>query len=212
MVTDTKTLTPAEKARRALAEAEEQARLAEWRRYRRLEERHRKRRFKIADLKHGQVTTYRRYGCRCVECTRANTDYMREYNRRRREANPKVVQTQGKGVPGRVVKEHHHGTDTGYVYGCRCDRCREAHRLSKPKSNINHGTQWAYEHYKCRCRKCVKAIRIVWRENKRRRGSHQEPQREHGTRYMYDRKGCRCTKCKTFMRAYWREMKNNHGT
>lgn len=64
---------------------------------------------------HGHPNTYKR-GCRCNACRKANTDYQRTANARRR-ANPALADTAG------------HGRASTYInYGCRCALCREANR------------------------------------------------------------------------------------
>lgn len=172
----TNTLTPAQQARNLLAHAEEEARLRDWAEYRELEYRHRLARFGIPDTRkweHGTVYSYSRK-CRCAECKRAWADYMYERNKKIREANPKPPRIP-KGRPGRTVKDHMHGTLTGYSYGCRCDKCKSAHAEARPKSNTKHGTERAYTKKKCRCRKCVKAQRIRekerWQRTKARRAN-----------------------------------------
>jgi hypothetical protein len=58
-----------------------------------------------------------------------------------------------------------HGTVTGYSYGCRCDKCREAERNRKKQigkklkadtTDPRHGTSTGYM-YGCRCLKCTTA-------------------------------------------------------
>lgn len=61
---------------------------------------------------HGTVARYRRRKdpCRCDECRRANREKLKELS--------------GQEPP-------HHGTYSGYVnYGCRCQACSEAHRVT----------------------------------------------------------------------------------
>lgn len=61
-------------------------------------------------MKHGTRGGYQRK-CRCAECVAAN----RAYNRGRR-ANPPAL------------PDGAHGSNSTYVqYGCRCDRCKQAH-------------------------------------------------------------------------------------
>ena len=65
----------------------------------------------------GSGNGYNNYGCRCPECTAANT----ENQRRRREKRG------GRGVVPPGVQ---HGKYTTYVnYGCRCKACRLAGRI-----------------------------------------------------------------------------------
>ncbi len=68
---------------------------------------------------HGTASTYILAGCRCPDCTRANTAAHRERVTRRRLALPLL------NAAGRVP----HGTEGGYSnYGCRCPACAEARR------------------------------------------------------------------------------------
>jgi len=61
---------------------------------------------------HGLASTYRGYGCRCDECTRANTE------RTRLERADRFSRQPPKGS---------HGKATTYSnWGCRCGRCRKA--------------------------------------------------------------------------------------
>lgn len=60
-----------------------------------------------------------------------------------------------------------HGTLTGYItLACRCDECRDAHRVWKntprdtPKT-VEHGVN-RYVNHKCRCNVCVYEMRM-WR-------------------------------------------------
>jgi hypothetical protein len=55
-----------------------------------------------------------------------------------------------------------HGTNSKYQLGCRCDRCRTAHRVEsrnrrgyKPRT-ITHGKPYAYRKG-CRCEICIAA-------------------------------------------------------
>ncbi|HSE44887.1 MAG TPA: hypothetical protein VLA89_06120 [Gemmatimonadales bacterium] len=61
---------------------------------------------------HGTIERYRsrKFKCRCDECRRAN---------RERTASLKELEAP------------HHGTYSGYInYGCRCQACKEAHRVT----------------------------------------------------------------------------------
>lgn len=200
-------LTPTEVAQKALADAEQKAWMADWKQYLKQEEKHRRHRFGIKTYKnHGKYSTYTN-GCRCDDCRSSWADYMRERNRKLRELYPKPERPTPKGREGRTVKEHQHGTLTGYVYGCRCRDCTEAHRVSKPKSSIKHGTEYGYKRG-CRCRSCKRASREARcrRAGKEPTYRYNKPTPKHGTRNRYDR-GCRCLKCKEVMREYFREYR-----
>ena len=67
-----------------------------------------------------------------------------------------------------------HGTDSHYGSGCRCDECREAHRVAaKARRDVRaadtrsgwlpvpHGTTNAYANYGCRCTACRDANRAA---------------------------------------------------
>src|SRR5574342_1007513 len=75
-----------------------------------------------------------------------------------------------------------HGTNTAYTgsggkrprKGCRCARCREAHRVwtaerratvkLPPPEHPAHGTRGGYDYYQCRCSRCVAASRAARRD------------------------------------------------
>lgn len=203
MVTSTKTLSPAEKAKAALAYAEAKALEAEWADFNAKEELFRKWRRGLPRVEptHGKVNTYKSHRCRCDECKRAMSEYMKDYNKRKGISKPPrtpILRTDR-------LKDKHHGTHTGYVYGCRCDPCKDAHRRAKPVSNIKHGTRWAYEKRGCRCPSCVSAVRRAWRKQKNRKPRQKL---KHGSRPMYDTKKCRCDKCVKFMRALWKQERD----
>ena len=62
------------------------------------------------DARHGTVSGYVTYGCRCTGCSKA----MRAYRQKRITA-------------GLQVGDYRHGTVSGYRdYGCRCSECRKA--------------------------------------------------------------------------------------
>lgn len=60
-----------------------------------------------------------------------------------------------------------HGLASTYVDGCRCDKCREAHRVrhaasraalaARPRDQVPHGTSGGYDNWLCRCEKCTAA-------------------------------------------------------
>lgn len=62
---------------------------------------------------HGTIYAYRK-GCRCDPCVQENY---------RRNARWRVR------ASGQPIPESAHGTANGYkVYGCRCDRCKQARK------------------------------------------------------------------------------------
>jgi hypothetical protein len=67
-------------------------------------------------VQHGNITTYRNWGCRCKPCVQANTlavAHARKGMRERLAADPSIVA---------------HGLNSTYVnWGCRCRACRDAH-------------------------------------------------------------------------------------
>lgn len=70
-------------------------------------------------LPHGTETGYLSHGCRCVDCTQANTRGVarrREARFERLRQDPSVAE---------------HGTNSTYNnWGCRCELCTEAHRYA----------------------------------------------------------------------------------
>lgn len=93
---------------------------------------------------HGKASTYKT-GCRCPECTQANTTEQREAIARRTGRTPPA-----------------HGNSTYSNWGCRCEICKAAHAAvvkafhdrNKGKEPPEHGTMNAYQHYSCRCDEC----------------------------------------------------------
>lgn len=117
---------------------------------------------------HGTKRRYRR-GCKCEQCRATYAEYQREYRRKIREKNPLPERPPPKGR-GREIKDHMHGTLTGYVYGCRCEKCTEEHKRRRPKQGIpaEHGSYLAYTRYECRCTRCTRGYREKKREYRRR--------------------------------------------
>lgn len=68
----------------------------------------------------------------------------------------------GRTVKGYEVKPHHHGTLTGYTYGCRCQPCRTCNSLAVrarkrqgiPEADPRHGSLAGYS-AGCRCEPCT---------------------------------------------------------
>ena len=221
----TNTLTPAQEAKKRLAEAEARATALEWERYREAEEAHRLVRFPDLGWNHGIVSTYTNRRCRCDECREAWRVYVKDLNKRKREANPRPPKPAPHGR-GRRIKAEMHGTLTGYAYGCRCDRCKDARRTwVKTDRAKNHGTEYVY-HLGCRCKRCTQAHTTA--RDARRRKEIPIPLREHGTDRGYTHFKCRCDECREAhnaamrvrnmkMRTYYREHPemipdSKHGT
>lgn len=75
-----------------------------------------------------------------------------------------------------------HGTEYAYQQGCRCDPCRSFHstyhaawrrrarvRLAQGEVTVQHGTNYAYCTYGCRCRHCSEVRAAYVREYRSRR-------------------------------------------
>lgn len=70
---------------------------------------------------------------------------------------------------GRPPVDHGHGDYRTYTQGCRCDACREAHRVhmvdrraawaADPSAadRAGHGKKSTYRNYHCRCEPCTTA-------------------------------------------------------
>ena len=107
------------------------------------------------DVRHGTTSEYSNYGCRCDDCKRAHSEYMR---------NSREIPCidcgspcwRAKGRPGRCepcsVRARTqpigqlHGTTTGYGRGCRCSDCRraanEARRANRHKNIERERAYW----------------------------------------------------------------------
>ena len=72
---------------------------------------------------HGKQWVYNSYACRCIPCTKANTEYIAQ-TRKTRYAERVMID-------GALVHPRaRHGSGTSYIsYGCRCMPCTEAHRV-----------------------------------------------------------------------------------
>jgi hypothetical protein len=63
---------------------------------------------------------------------------------------------------------------SGYVGGCRCEVCTEAHRVymaevrerlhERPIPRGSHGTKSTYNDWGCRCRRCTEAHCLYCKE------------------------------------------------
>ena len=117
---DRPALSPAQLTKRLIAEARERAEVEEWAIYEEENRRLNGIRFNSRgkSLKHGTRTGYQN-GCRCDNCKRANSDYLKAYRL-------------SKGITKNTYdgRKYAHGTYYSYQYGkCRCELCREAGRI-----------------------------------------------------------------------------------
>lgn len=117
-------------------------------------------------------------------------------------------QTASAGLVG-TGEERWHGTENGYAYHkCRCEACKEAHRLTARKYDRKeydpentpervHGTVNGYSNYKCRCDACRAAWATWIQEKKDERAARPIPEHVHGTQNGYGNYKCRCEACTT---------------
>lgn len=89
-----------------------------------------------------------------------------------------MAEGRNKGLP---PDDPRHGTTNGYGnHGCRCDACREAHRINHRKymrrvketgelagEQVQHGTAYRYD-VGCRCDECREAHNAKSRATKAR--------------------------------------------
>lgn len=74
-------------------------------------------------MRHGQVA-YVRSRCRCEKCTASNT----KRNAIRRNERLALRVLEGGRLVAKTVPDEKHGSDSTYSnWGCRCQRCSEAH-------------------------------------------------------------------------------------
>ena len=119
------------------------------------------------DTKHGTRSTYVQYGCRCVRCQDANTEFFRTYRERRKEF---LASNDERLIHGTIYAHQ--------VLDCRCERCKSAGRVYRAKRcalfraghlpHVQHGTHLAYNSYGCRCEPCREADRASRRTLKMR--------------------------------------------
>lgn len=82
-----------------------------------------------------------------------------------------------------------HGLASTYRHGCRCDDCREAHRVAhaaqraalaaRPRAQVPHGTSGGYDNWLCRCEKCTaaKSVKNAARRSRGKEGAVQPAHR-----------------------------------
>lgn len=78
-----------------------------------------------------------------------------------------------------------HGTNAGYIAGCRCEQCKQGnrdYRAAQKERGLpdvddpRHGTVGGFTNYHCRCEPCRDAMR-GW-DNTRRRPTRKQDQRD----------------------------------
>lgn len=77
------------------------------------------------DPRHGTMTGYAYWGCRCEKCTEANRVTGIE-NRAQKLVN---------------LKPEDHGKAATYLVGCRCDACKQAYRVAH-REKVNRRQAW----------------------------------------------------------------------
>ena len=102
-------------------------------------------------FKHGR-NGYHLFKCRCDICYKAESQYRKEYRKRRFDS--------GDFAHGKM----------GYRYGCRCDVCKKSRMCERRRNDeswlrdgFRHGRN-GYENYGCRCSVCRGAIAKHQRE------------------------------------------------
>ena len=86
------------------------------------------------DPRHGTLTGYVRYNCKCEPCKEAKNTYRRQ----------KIQENLDKGLP---KDDPRHGTTNGYSYwGCRCEPCTEATRsYQRQKKQNRQSSKWYHK-------------------------------------------------------------------
>jgi len=99
-------------------------------------------------IPHGTRNGYSHYGCRCDECSEANSEWRKAQRARWRAAGC----APGKAPPRSTAVPH--GTISGYTYwNCRCEPCARAMRADTAKRQAannaealqkasRHGREW----------------------------------------------------------------------
>lgn len=185
----------------------------------------------VKEPKHGQVSTYTNYGCRCELCSEAHAEALvKEYKSRVRRLKSGEVRHE----------DLEHGRKYTYTqWGCRCQPCTDAATESSKESMRQyqekfkkgdyvpkvHGTSFAYE-VGCRCEACVTEYRHArreryknqtpeqraktiarntkWKEEQRELFESGEVEVEHGKIATYVTYRCRCEPCTEANKQYGR--------
>lgn len=96
----------------------------------------------------------------------------------------------GKRTPAPGDGDPRHGTTAGYIAGCRGDDCKRANRAYRDNQrrrglpdvgDPRHGTVGGYTNYRCRCDRCVDAMR-TW-DSTRRSSTRKQDVRENNRRW-----------------------------
>ena len=114
--------------------------------------------------KHGTRSNYNA-GCRCADCTWANTLYARN---RRKGDGARTKYEVGFEAEGKDAVAPHGTWRKYFNAGCRCDVCRswQSNRSNRarqrrwgklPAGDERHGTANGYFNWGCRCEPCKEA-------------------------------------------------------
>lgn len=117
------------------------------------------------------------------------------------------------GVPSRYRETHkaRHGIPSTYNAGCRCQPCRDAHKVrtlnrsqqrrkiteaGQMPATVQHGSS-AYKNWGCRCDICAAAHKEQCARLYALRVERGLPEHDarHGTTAAYNGWGCRCERC-----------------
>lgn len=99
---------------------------------------------------HGSPWRYKNHGCRCRECTSAWSSYHVAYLHRTGRTKPRDIYL------AELRANPVHGTEGGYIRGCRCEPCRVAAREArKERRHRNAEADRAYQREYRRRRKAA---------------------------------------------------------
>lgn len=106
----------------------------------------------------------------------------------------------------------------GFWRGCRCRSCSKANvayvverraerrrQFAAGDLEIEHGTNYGYSYFLCRCDDCSTAGLAEAERQRRKRGVKARPVAQHGGTTMYTKHKCRCDECRAGWAQYWRE-------